>query len=92
MTFDEIADRLAELEEEILETTTQVSAEKCKLDSRCGDLYIGNEFIYSVTPRRLDCFGGFGYVGSKFVLPLGRFGCIYSAANARVAATIEASK
>ena len=91
-SFDDITDALSELEDRILSACTPHDPELAGLDIRCGQIYVGEDFIASTRPRELDYYGGFEYVDSDYTLTIGQFLKIYSIQDERVAnhmATLE---
>lgn len=89
MDYFEALDRLEELVEEIVESTTPVEADKVGLDSRCGPILIGNGFIASMMPKQLDYFGGFEYVDDEHRRVIGGL-TIYSDETDRALNVLEA--
>ena len=90
-SFDDITEALSELEDRILSACTPHDPELAGLDIRCGQIYVGEDFIASTRPRELDYYGGFEYVQAEHVLVLGKMK-VYSIESERVArclATLE---
>lgn len=83
--FDDIANELNELEDRILSACTPHDPKLAGLDIRCGQIYVGEDFIASTRPRELDYYGGFEYVDSDYTLTIGQFLKIYSIQDERVA-------
>ena len=89
LSYEEKAEALAELQNEIISECICIRAGKVGLDVRCGDLWIGTDFIYSETPRLLDYYGGFEYIDSDQCFPIGT-GKMYSNESPRVQDVLEA--
>ena len=83
--FDDITEALSELEDRILSACTPHEPTAAGLDIRCGQIYVGEDFIASTRPRALDYYGGFEYVDSDYTLTIGQFLKIYSIQDERVA-------
>lgn len=71
MNFGELNDRLQELIEEMESECELVPAGSIGLDPRCGQLLIGEDFVASQTPRRVDYYGGFEYISENHISSLG---------------------
>lgn len=50
-----------------------IPAHELGLDSRCGFVYVGEDFVASNRPRELDYYGGFEYVDPEYTLRLGEW-------------------
>ena len=90
--FSDIQDQLAKLEDQVLSACTPHDPKTAGLDIRCGQIYVGEDFIASTRPRELDYYGGFEYVDSDYTLTIGPFLKVYSIEDERVAshmATLE---
>lgn len=66
-----IFDDIAELEERIEQECTTVYASELGLDSRCGPILVGPDYIATRNRRALDYYGGFEYVDPAYVTPVG---------------------
>lgn len=84
MDFSTIQDTLLQLQDEIESTCRQVPAHELGLDSRCGMVYVGEDFIASPNPGGLDYYGGFEYIDSEYTQSLGAWK-LYSNESDRVA-------
>ena len=71
MEFYDIQAEAQELVEKVLKTGTMWAAQKLNLDARIGDLVVGESWIATQDPSRLDYYGGFEYISSEHRLTLG---------------------
>jgi hypothetical protein len=83
MTLNEITDRIEDLEESILSECDLYPAQKLGLDSRCGLLYVAEDFIATKDRRSLDYYGGFEYIDPECITSIGSL-TIYSIEHDRV--------
>lgn len=74
----------------VKENSQYVSADKVNLDSRCGSLYVGKNFIAvpSFSNGRLRYYGGFEYVDNSDITHMGEY-VIYNDNSERVYDAIE---
>lgn len=78
MTYDKIYDLVEELREQIVSSTTPVEPQDVGLDTRCGVLLCGDDFVATLSPRMLDYYGGFEYVKAG-VMTIGGMKVYYNA-------------
>lgn len=71
MNFSTIQDTLLRLQDKIESTCRRVPAHELGLDSRCGTVYVGEDFIATPHPGTLDYYGGFEYIDSDYTQSLG---------------------
>ena len=77
MNYDELYSALDELASGALEGARLVSADELGLDSRCGMVYVGEDFIATKYPRQLDYYGAFEYVDEEYILQIGPYKFYY---------------
>jgi hypothetical protein len=67
--------RLEDIAEELIEDAELLPAEKFGLDERCGNLYMGEDFIAVNIPRdrTLQYYGGFEYVDTDCRMVIGDY-------------------
>ena len=67
MDFFEFEDKITGLVNEFIRDLPCVNASKVGLDSRCGNLFVGEDFIaaYSYNDNRLQYYGGFEYISKE---------------------------
>lgn len=82
--FDDITEALSELEDRILSACTPHDPTAAGLDIRCGQIYVGEDFIASTRPQSLDYYGGFEYVEPEYTRVIDSIK-IYSIQDERVA-------
>jgi hypothetical protein len=88
MNFDEVMELAEDFRQKVLSTCPVVSADKVGLDARCGSLFIGDDFVASVSPRTLNYYGGFEYIDPEHVLQIGPV-TVYSNESGRVAEVLS---
>lgn len=71
MDFSTVQETIRQLQDEIESSCRQVPAHELGLDSRCGMVYVGGDFIASPYPGNLDYYGGFEYVDPDYTQSLG---------------------
>lgn len=71
MNRDELICAIDERVDGALEGAVERPAHELGLDPRCGNIYVGDDFIASGNPRQLDYYGGFEYVDPDYTQPLG---------------------
>ena len=89
--FSDVQDLIDEACEQVRNSSTTHRPELAGLDTRSGEILVGEDFIASARPQSLDYYGGFEYVQAEHVLVLGKMK-IYSIESDRVArclATLE---
>jgi hypothetical protein len=89
----DIIERVNELAEELIEDAKLLSAEQFGLDDRCGNLYMGEDFI--AVPlhrdRTLQYYGGFEYVDHSSRQVIGEF-VFYSTDDDRVEGAMDKAR
>ena len=50
-----------------------IPAHKLGLNSRCGFVYVGEDFVATSRPRELDYYGGFEYIDPEYTIRLGEW-------------------
>jgi hypothetical protein len=67
MDFCELEDKITDLVNEFIRDLPCVNAQEVGLDSRCGNLFVGEDFIavYSYNDNRLQYYGGFEYISKE---------------------------
>lgn len=67
MDFCELEDKINDLVNEFIRDFPYVNAQEVGLDSRCGNLFVGEDFIaaYSYNDNRLRYYGGFEYISNE---------------------------
>lgn len=88
-TLNDILDALAELDESISNSVTSHHPSAAGLDSRCGTVYQGEDFLATKHRRSLDYYGGFEYIEPEYVTVVGEW-TLYSIEHGRVLEAIEA--
>jgi hypothetical protein len=64
MIFFDLEYKITDLVNEFIRDLPCVNAQEVGLDSRCGNLFVGEDFIaaYSYNDNRLQYYGGFEYI------------------------------
>lgn len=64
MDFVDFEEKVSDLVNEFIRDLPCVNAKEVGLDSRCGNLFVGEDFIavYSHSDNRLQYYGGFEYI------------------------------
>lgn len=88
-TLNDFQDALAELEESISNSVTSHHPTAAGLDSRCGTIYRGEDFLATKHRRSLDYYGGFEYIDPEYITVIGEW-TLYSIEHDRVLEAIEA--
>lgn len=88
MDFDSILEQQELLRLEIIKSCTVVPAAEVGLDSRCGAILVGEDFVASTSPGSLDYYGGFEYVDAVDRMLISDLG-VYSSADERVSKVIQ---
>lgn len=83
MNFSTIQDTILQLQDEIESSCRRVPAHELGLDSRCGFVYVGEDFVATSRPRELDYYGGFEYVDPDYIQSVGDWK-LYSKGNRRI--------
>ncbi len=87
MNVYEAMDQIESIENELMTTLVQVSAEELGLDRRCGRLYLDVDKDFIITRKRsvqkLNYYGGFEYVNEEYITQIGNLIC-FSRENERV--------
>jgi hypothetical protein len=85
-TISEARTRIHDIARELMLTARQVDATQCGLDQRCGNLYVGDDFlaVHAANDRLLQYYGGFEYVDASNRSAWGKY-VFYSIDNDRVA-------
>lgn len=83
MTYDDIYEAVEELRERIVSSTTPYEPQDVGLDSRCGPVLVGDDFVATCMPSRLDYYGGFEYV-KEGVMTIGEMKVYFAEGNDRV--------
>ena len=67
MDFSELEDKITDLVDLFIRDLPKVNASKVGLDQRCGEVYVGEDFIaaYSYNDNRLQYYGGFEYIDKE---------------------------
>lgn len=86
--WNDVCDELATLEALILEDCTQWPASDYGLDPRCGDLYLGEDFIATRASRDLNLYGGFEDVTDEYIQRVGSL-TLYHLEDSRVLAAMQ---
>jgi hypothetical protein len=71
MDYRDILEGAQALADQATKNGTVWPAEKLGLDKRCGEVVVGEDWIATCDPRRLDYYGGFEYIGREYRLTLG---------------------
>jgi hypothetical protein len=88
MTYDEIYEKVEALHEAIVSSTTPVEPQEIGLDSRCGPILCGSDFVASLMPGQLDYYGGFEYV-KEGVITIGEMKIYLAEGNDRVQRVLD---
>lgn len=91
MNLQNLEAQVEELVENMLkENTKKVSADKANLDPRCGNIFIGKDFVatHKYNNRPLRYYGGFEYVDDENIVHMGEY-VIYKDNCERVYDAIE---
>ena len=67
MLFFDLEYKITDLVNEFISDLPCVGAKEVGLDSRCGNLFVGEDFIavWSVYDNRLQYYGGFEYISKE---------------------------
>jgi hypothetical protein len=67
MYFYDLEDKIADLLDLFIRDLPKVNASKVGLDERCGEVFVGEDFIaaYSYNDNRLQYYGGFEYISKE---------------------------
>ena len=67
MDFCDLEYKITDLVNEFIRDLPRVNAQEVGLDQRCGEVYVGGDFIaaYSYNDNRLRYYGGFGYISEE---------------------------
>ena len=67
MDFFEFEDKISGLVDQFIRDLPHVNASEVGLDQRCGEVYVGEDFIavYSYNDNRLQYYGGFEYISKE---------------------------
>lgn len=94
MDYNDILEKLEDMQQELFKECEYVSADAVGLDVRAGRVhvypaeYVGDGFIACDHPGSLDYYGGFEYVDKDCITRVGNTK-IYSGEDERVAGCLE---
>jgi len=71
MDYTQILEGAQALADEATKNGVVWPAKRLGLDPRCGDMVVGETWIATCAPSRLDYYGGFEYIAAEHRLTLG---------------------
>lgn len=73
MNIHQIIETLYALQDQVESDCELIPAHELGLDSRCGSVYVGEDFVATSCPRELDYYGGFEYIDPEYTIRLGEW-------------------
>jgi len=88
-SLDDALSAIEQIGQDLMKQCRTVPASSCGLDDRCGTLFVGDTFIMTKAPSRLDYYGGFEYIEAHDKFQIGDY-TVYTNESGRVQDALEA--